>query len=242
MTNRILGVLGGMGPQASIRFYELLIQISIEKYGVKSNADFPHILLNNIPVPDLVVSQDDEEKGVCMVEEEARRLARAGATVLAMPCNTMHLYAERYKRAAGLPLLSIIEAVLEHVRQDGCKRIALLGSVTTMRSNLYTHPLRESGIDVFLPSENEQQQLGSIIHAVIAGRASQTEEDALHAIVTHLANAGCEAVILGCTELPLVATYISLPLPVYDSLKILALRCCKYLFTPASSPTQMSLC
>ncbi len=230
----ILGILGGMGPQASQHFYRLLIECSVKDHGAVSNADFPHLLIDSIPVPDLVTSQEEREQGLRMVEQEAERLSKAGATLLAMPCNTMHLYADRYERAAGMPLLSMVDAVVAEVRKDGCKRVGLLGSVTTMRSDLYTAPLRGYGIDVLLPDATEQAVLGSSIHSVIAGRAGEPERVHLSSVVESLVSQGCEAVILGCTELPLLAKDLPLPITVYDSLRILAKCCCASLYPSPS--------
>ncbi len=223
---KILGVLGGMGPQASIHFYDLLIRISIKKYGVQKNADFPHILIDNIPVPDLVKSKEDENKTVAIVEEEARRLGRAGAEVLAMPCNTMHLYVERFQQASSLPFISMIDAVLKKVETDKIKKVGLLGSMTTMKSTLYTNPLRKKGIEIVLPDEQNQKIIGDLIHTVIASEHGDTERIALKKIIQQLKKDGAEGIILGCTELPLLAKDIQSDVPLYDSLTILAEECC----------------
>lgn len=228
---KILGVLGGMGPQASIRFYDLLIKISIEKYGVEKNADFPHVLIDNIPVPDLVMSKDNEEKTVEIVENEARRLAKAGASVLVLACNTMHLYKDRIAQAGGIPFLSMVDSVVEKVTNDRIQKIGLLGTITTMRSGLYTDPLQKANIEVILPSEEDQNRTGALIHAVIAGNINTKEQDALSNIMEQLSRNGAEAIILGCTELPLLIQK-TIAMPIYDSLKILADCACKEICAP----------
>ena len=223
---KIIGVLGGMGPQATLYFYELLIQTMLEKHGIEKNADFFHILIDSIPVPDLVRSRAEEEKTVEIVAEEAKRLKAAGASFLVMPCNTMHLYADRLATAAEIPLHSMVESVLTRVRQDKRKRIGLLGSLTTMKSKLYLHPLEKLGIEVVLPAESQREGIANLIHATIAGKAGQKEENTLLHIIQELQKDGAQAVILGCTELPLLARSIQSPIPVYNSLEILAEEAC----------------
>lgn len=227
---KILGVLGGMGPQASVHFYDLLIRTSIKKYGVRKNADFPHILIDNIPVPDLVKSKEDEERTVAIVEEEAQRLKKAGADFLALPCNTMHLYVDRIQQAANLPFISMIEAVVGSVEADGRKKIGLLGSVTTMKSRLYSDLLERKGIKMILPDEETQEVIGSVIHAVIASEYGEAERYSLGEAIEQLASQGAEGVILGCTELPIVADEIQMQTPIYNSLQILAEECCAKIF------------
>lgn len=228
---KILGVLGGMGPQASVHFYDLLIRTSIKQYNVKKNADFPHILLDNIPVPDLVKSKEDEERTVAIVEEEARRLKEAGADFLALPCNTMHLYSDRIQRAAGLPFISMIDAVVGRVVADGRKKVGLLGSVTTMQSRLYADPLVQRNVEILFPDEETQEVIGSAIHAVIASDYGEAERYCLENAVDQLASQGAEGVILGCTELPLLAEGTQTHIPLYNSLQILAEACCSELFS-----------
>lgn len=230
----LLGILGGMGPLASSRFYELLIQICTQRFGVTKNSDFPHLLLDSIPVPDLVRSQDDAAIAIQMIEEEAQRLVRAGATFLAMTCNTMHLYEDRIREAVDVPFLSMIAAVTECVRNDGRKRIGLLGSITTMQSPLYRSPLEQSGIEMLVPTEADQETLGTLIHTVIAGHVREPEQKQLHAQIVALARRGCDAVILGCTELPLLVDQERTSIPLYDSLQILAEECAGMCFTDLS--------
>lgn len=232
----ILGILGGMGPLASSRFYELFIQISVERFSVTKNVDFPHLLLDSIPVPDLVRSQDDAEVAVQMIEEEAQRLVRAGAMLLAMTCNTMHLYEDRIREAVDVPFLSMIAAVTECVRNDGRKRIGLLGSMTTMQSTLYRSPLERSGIEVLVPADSGQEKLGTLIHAVIAGHVGESERKQLRTQINALMSRGCDAVILGCTELPLLIRQKDVSIPLYDSLQILAGRCAEECFSRENNP------
>ncbi len=226
---KILGILGGMGPQASIRLYDLIIKKSIQDFCIQKNADMPHILLDNISVPDLVLSRKDEEKTIRIVEKEARRLSKAGATMLALACNTMHLYQDRIQSAAGIPFLSIIDAVVKKVLSSGIKKVGLVGSVTTMRSDLYRKPLEAAGIEVLVPPYTDQDRIGKLIHEIIAGENGRKERDEFADILARLHDTGAEGVILGCTELPFLVDKKT-AIPLFDSLEILSESICKKLF------------
>ncbi len=226
----ILGILGGMGPLASSRFYEIFIRMCIERHLSVKNSDFPHLLIDNIPVPDLVSSQKDAAIAVDMIAKEARRLVRAGATVLAMTCNTMHLYEKQIRCAVPAPLISMIEAVVQKVGSERKTQIGLLGSITTMQSDLYKEPLAQRGIAVRVPSSEKQAAIGSLIHRVIAGYTGAQERAQLISCMEDLMAEGCEAILLGCTELPLLRDDSMTDIPLYDSLSILAEKCCDYCF------------
>lgn len=232
MANHILGILGGMGPQASAKFYQTLIDICLHDYKIERNGDFPHILLDNIPVPDLVRSKKDEEFTSNMVADEALRLKNAGATMLAMPCNTMHLYADMIEEKSGLSLVSMVDAVVEKVAADGLRKVGLIGTQTTMKSRLYLDPLEAKGIQAILPNEEDQETVGQLIHAVIAGKIFVRETESFLEIVDRLRKEGAEGIILGCTELPFLLPFVSedSSLPLYDSPAILAKEVCKQLF------------
>lgn len=230
-----LGILGGMGPHAGLRFCELLLQLSIDCYGAKRNADFPHFLLSNLPVPDLICSREDEELTVAMVEAEAKRLEVAGAELIVLACNTMHLFQDRFQQATCARFISLIDAVMHNVQRDGRKTVGLLGSMTTMQSDLYSEPLHQAGIELVLPSATEQQELSGCIQTIIAHRSSDRDQAFLRHLIESLHQQGAEAVILGCTELPQIFKPNSVAVPVYDSLRILAeAACAEMYFSPAS--------
>lgn len=230
-----LGILGGMGPHAGLRFCEILLQLSIERYHAQRNADFPHFLLSNLPVPDLISSREDEELTVAMVEAEAKRLEVAGADLIVLACNTMHLFESRFRQATDARFISLIDAVMRNVQRDGRKMVGLLGSMTTMQSDLYSAPLHRAGIELVLPSLTEQQELNRCIQAIIAHRSSDRDRGLLHYLIESLHKKGAEAVILGCTELPQIFMPSSVHVPVYDSLRILAeAACAEMYFSPAS--------
>lgn len=225
-----LGVLGGMGPQASMRFYERAIAISTEQYGADANHKFPHMLISNIPVPDLISSQEDEERTVAMVEEEARLLKNAGAELFAIPCNTMHLYIGRFRDATQSVFLSMIDEVVERVVSDRHKKIGVMGTQTTMRTGLYNEPLRVKGIETILPTETQQERIVEVIRRYIAGLLTQQDQADVNDVILSLADKGATAVVLGCTELPLAVDHDKSSLPLYDSLQILAEAACREMY------------
>ncbi|OGJ60166.1 hypothetical protein A2635_02195 [Candidatus Peribacteria bacterium RIFCSPHIGHO2_01_FULL_51_9] len=227
---KTLGVIGGMGPQASIRFLDLVIRCCTEKFGVRENDQFPRIIMSNLPAPDLIANRKKEKEAARMLTEEAQKLERAGADFLVMTCNTMHLLADCCTSTTSIPFLSIIDTVVKRAGNDGIKRIGLLGSLTTMTSDLYLKPLRKAGIEVVTPSATDRMRVVACIKNVIAGQATRREEKIMQGIIRTLEKKGCEAVILGCTELPLIVNRDIVKIPILDSLELLADAACEEIF------------
>lgn len=228
---KTVGVIGGMGPQATIRFYQRMIAISQQRFGASRNADFPHMLLSNLPVPDLVTNRRAEQQAVDMVLDEARALERANADFLVLACNTMHLFTEQIRQAVAIPFLSMIDLVTERLVADGMKKVAVLGSITTLTSELYARPLYAANIDVVMPSPDTHFSIGNSILRIIANQ--QTEEDTVffcQLIATMKQEQEVQGVVLGCTELPLILPSSVCGLPLYSSLDILAESVCAKIY------------
>jgi aspartate racemase len=228
---KTLGVIGGMGPQASIQFLDLVVQRCTKDFGVCKNDEFPRMLLSSLPAPDIIENRNSEKRAGEMLAEESRRLEQAGADFLVMTCNTMHVLAECCVSSVSIPFVSIIETVVSQAKEEGITKIGLLGSRTTMTSDLYVSPLNTQGIEVLVPKERQQEEVVRCILSTIAGTAGDRERQSLKEEVENLSSAGAEAVILGCTELPLLIDQTMTNIPLLDSLQLLADASCREIFT-----------
>ncbi len=227
---KTLGIIGGMGPQASIRFMELVIQKCTNDFGIQKNEEFPRILLSNLPAPDIISDRSRETDAGSMIRQEALCLENAGADFLVMTCNTMHLLKKQITENVSIPFLSIIDTVVQHVVLKQIKCVGLLGSITTMTSDLYIAPLTDAGINVIIPGANDRAIVGNCIMSVIAGTSSIEDSLAIQSIIRKLERNGTGSVILGCTELPLLIRQNMTPVPILDSLDLLADASCREIF------------
>lgn len=204
MSKKILGVLGGMGPQASARFYNLVIE-EARKRGATRNEDYPHLLIDNIPVPDFISDAARQDDALLMMEQELLRLEGAGVALMGIACNTMHLHIERFRNTIRVPIISMVDEVIKRVKRDQRTCVGVLGTPTTIATGLYSRPLVEAGLEVRLPSSASQCETETIIRDVIAGRDFSELQEKLCRIALELVEQGVDAIVLGCTELPLVA-------------------------------------
>lgn len=217
MDNPII-ILGGMGPQASLRLHQLLLKKSGPFHGPNPD-DFPAILHASIPVPDFIASSDKYEAAVAMVAQLCTQLPLNAAGVIGMACNTAHLMVDHLP-LDGTDFVSMVEAVAREISTQQSKRVGLLASPYTIKTGLYARALQEHSINVVEPSTAEQGELHTIISSVIAGVDVASLRERLSRIAKSLQANGADCILLGCTELPLVG--VDSNLPKIDSLEVLA--------------------
>lgn len=211
--SKILGILGGMGPAATVAFLERLQALTPAK------ADEEHIRVIADINPHVPNRHTQPEAAGQTLGEMALRLRQAGATVLAMPCNTAHAHAEAI-RAAGLPFIDMIAATTEAAKASGATRIGVLA--TPGGEALYDRALRAAGLEpVVLGGEDRQ----AFMDTVFAVKAGERPREAMRRLADVLIASGAQAVIAGCTEVPLLLAAGDIRVALVDSSEVLARAC-----------------
>src|SRR6185437_6903357 len=166
---KAIGVLGGMGPEASEYLYKTLIALSINYFGAKNNDDFPEIVLQSVPVPDFISDEKSKEKALTMLLERTKALNNLDLSCLSIACNTAHLLLPELQKVSRIPFISMIDEVVHQVKKDGIQTIGIVGSPTTLTSKLYQSKLEQQNITCVLPTKTQLMSLEKIIRNVIAG-------------------------------------------------------------------------
>jgi aspartate racemase len=220
MSERIIGILGGMGPEATVELLRRLLAAT----PAECDQDHIHVLIDNNPkIPDRTAAiLKGGESPLPMMIEGARTLERAGAHVLVIPCNTAHHWLADLQKAASIPIIDMINetASLIAAHRLPLREIGLLATAGTLHTGLYQNALRKEGVEVLTPSTKEEHQIMDAIHRIKAG--DHTVKDDVVAVAHHLMDEGAEGIILGCTELSLVVEEGDLSCPLFDPLSILA--------------------
>jgi aspartate racemase len=212
---RVLGVLGGMGPAATLDFLAKLQAAT----PAARDQDHIRVLMDlNPQVPDRNVG--DGAAGPVLAAM-AVRLRDAGAEVLAMPCNTAHLHAEEIRQASALPLLDLIDMAI--AATGGARRIGVLG--TRLALDLYRDRLTEAGLEPVLPTDEAQDAFMAVLYRIKAGETGPAVHALMAACAGGLEQQGAHAVIAGCTEVPLVLSPGDLAVPLIDGSAELAKAC-----------------
>ncbi|HSW98674.1 MAG TPA: amino acid racemase [Candidatus Saccharimonadales bacterium] len=214
-------ILGGMGPQASIRFQQLLIEKSMAFHS-GDNDQFPYIVHLSIPVTDFISGESARHAAAQTLNQLAPLVKALHPGQVALACNTAHLLATEVEMLQQPPFVSMLEVVAQKIQQDNRKTIGLMASPTTIRTRLYTNILAGLGVRVLEPTAAQQAALEAAIRAVIARTAGQQEQATLTAVGQSLAARGAEALLLGCTELPLLFNMADALVPTYDCLDMYA--------------------
>lgn len=220
-----LGVLGGMGPMASAWFMVRLTALA--QAGVDQE-HIPTILWSDPRVPDRTAHYFGHGADPWpWLEHGLRALRSAGATAVAIPCNTAHLWYERMAAATDLPILHIVDAVVHDLLRQGVRAgtVGLLGTEATLQSGLYQSALANRGyVHIELTAEEQAQWPSRAIALVKANKIDEALAPAVQAVKL-LQSRGAQAVVLGCTELPIAlpaAHRSAFQMPIADSIDALA--------------------
>ena len=214
---KTLGVLGGMGPAATLDFLAKL-QAATPAGG---DQDHLRVLVDiNPQVPD---RNDPGNEPGPVLAAMAVGLRDAGAQVLAIACNTAHAYAGDVQAASGLPLVNMIEIACQTARAAGASRVGILA--TGLALVLYSDRLTGMGLEPVALSKAKQEWFMSLLYRIKGGDLGDEVQDEMAAVAQSLAEAGAEAIIAGCTEVPLVLGADDLDIRLIDAGQVLAERC-----------------
>lgn len=199
-----IGILGGMGPQASARLYDLLVEDTKAFTPDAVDADYPEIVLLNVPVPNFISKQDKLVEAREMLVERTKLLERAGCTVNGIACNTAHILLPELQAVTKVPFLSVPKLVAENLQFRGFKKAGLLATPTTLKSRLYDDALPGT-IELVRPSLSIARQVEGLIYKQLVGSLTLSDRQNFVGIVESFRRTeSLDVVILGCTELPLV--------------------------------------
>lgn len=219
---KTIGILGGMGPEASAELYSKIIKLCQKKYNAKLDEDYPPMIIYNLPAPQMIDDLRNKDKLFFALIDGVKKLENAGADFIVIACNTVHYFLPDLQKNVSIPILSIIEEVAGLLVKNKIKKIGLLATITTIKQKIYENRLREFGISIIVPDEQSQRKVLSIIRKTIAGKSTERDRLFLKSLIEKLKSKGAQAIVLGCTELPLVISQKDSPIPLVDTLQILA--------------------
>ena len=219
-----LGVLGGMGPQATNTFYQFVID------RTDARTDQEHVdalILSDSGMPDrtaaILGGEAEREAVYRRLLSGARLLEQAGCTCIAVPCNTSHFFLDRVQEQIGIPIIHMIRETARLLASRGLKRPGILATDGTIRTELYQKEFSAAGIEAVIPSPEAQKLVMSLIYNDIkAGRDGDPQKFA--AIHENLLAQGCDCGVLACTELSVFADKHHLPHFYTDSMAVLSER------------------
>jgi len=219
---RTIGILGGMGPEATARLFERIIALT----PAQKDQDHLPVQICNLPqIPDRTAAiQGRGESPVPLASQGLQRLAASGADFIAIPCNSIHHFFTELQASVQIPILHLIDEVLRAVLQrwPEARRFGLLATDGIIQSGIYQNFFAAKQCEIIAPDAGRQKEVMAAIYAIKAGQ--KKFRDAL-AAGRDLVERRALGIILGCTELGLVQNYLAKDLPVIDSIEVLAQAC-----------------
>ncbi|MHA2940118.1 cysteate racemase [Vibrio sp. RC27] len=226
--NKKLGILGGMGPMATVDFVRRIV----DKSPANSDQEhIPMIISNNPTIPDrtrCILEQGEDPLEV--LKNNLASLTDSGATKVVIPCNTAHYWLDKLS-ITNASFISIIDTVTNEAIRRQMKCIGILATNATIKTHIYADAIRENNMEVLTPTEAEQNQVMEGIYAVKSGDVEKGRQ-LMEPIFDSLIARGADGVILGCTEIPLAFNSLSSDKKEksLDSLDLLADQCVQYYY------------
>ncbi len=218
---RIPGILGGMGPEATI---DLMQKIIMHTPAIDDIDHIRCIVDNNPKIPSriqAILAGDGENPGPVMADM-AKRLEKWGADFIVIPCNTAHEYYSYVAEAVNIPVVHLIDLVVDAVIQydNTVQSVGILGSNTIIKTRIYTNRFARRGVQAVYPDDEMQQKLFLIIRRVKKGETGNEIRAEFKTIAHHLIAKGVKSLVLGCTELGIISE--NMDIQCFDAADVLA--------------------
>jgi aspartate racemase len=225
MREKTIGILGGMGPEATLNCFAKIIKNT----PAKTDQEHLRVIIDSNPkVPDRTAAIIAEgESPVPILVAGCRTLQQAGADFIIIPCVSAHFFLDEIQKQINVAILSIFDAVTEAIISDHpqIKTVGLMATSGTISGGLFQKRLADGGIETIVPDENHQSKVMAAIYDIKNSQPvrSKTEITSdLVATAESLISKGARGIVAGCTEIPLVLRQNHLPVPYFDALTILA--------------------
>lgn len=226
MAEKIIGILGGMGPEATIDLFTKIVKGT----KVKKDQDHLRILIDNNPkIPDRTLAiQGKGPNPLPQLIQSAKLLEKAGADFILIPCVTAHYYYESLQGKVKIPILHIVRETVHNIKKrlKGVRKIGLIATTGTIQTGLFQKALSAIGIDTILVDPLVQKNW--VMEAIYGEKGikavgpSESSQYLIFEASQRLLRQGAQAIIAGCTEIPLVLKERDLPVPVIDPVSLLA--------------------
>lgn len=218
---RKLGLVGGMGPESTIPYYHDIV------YGVQERVGknyFPNLTVESVNVFDVLrlCGEQKYDELTDYLFQAINNLAKSGADFAALSANTPHIVFDKLQELSPIPLISIVESACKEAEKRDLKKIGLLGTVFTMTEDFFKQPFSRKDIEIVVPCDTEMDYVNQKISSELEhGIIKKDTLESFTKIISRMqAEENIEAIVLGCTELPLLLNDKNSPVPCLDTMQI----------------------
>lgn len=217
---KTVGIIGGLGPETTSEFYLDIIFSCYEK----TKQARPGIIISSVPLPyaleeDLITKNTGSERLIPFLIKEAKRLEKAGADFIVMPCNSLHIFIEDIKNAVHIPVFSIIEETVKFLKKNNFKKVGIVSTSATIKNKLYETAFEKNKISYVTPNEFQQAKMGKFILNLVKGQQNNRDREDLIEIINDFEKEHVDCVALACTDLQLLIPKHP-RIKIFDTMKI----------------------
>lgn len=217
---KIIGIVGGVSSESSTEYYRLINREVRLRLGAGHSAELVMYSLDFQPIAQLQLQQRWRELADVLIGA-ITRLERAGAEFVILASNTLHVVSDLVQPSIQIPLLHIADAAAQEIHRSGISTVGLLGTRAVMEQSFYKQNFRVHGITSLVPGEEEREFVHHLIYDELClGKLIPESREKLRTIILGLQRAGAEAVVLACTELPLLIRSEDTPVKLFDTMTL----------------------
>lgn len=214
---KTIGLIGGMSWESTITYYEVINTLVKERLGGFHSAK---IMMYSVDFHELEVNMEtgNWNGNADILTKAAVNLENAGADFILICTNTMHKLVSQIREQLHIPILHIAEATADALKAQNIKKAILLGTRFTMEQDFVRNVIRDCGIDVLIPNDEERYRINDIIfNELCLGKILPESKAYYLSVIDRLVQEGGEAAILGCTEIGLLINQIDTATPLFDT-------------------------
>lgn len=218
---KTIGILGGMSWESTLSYYKTINETTKQKLGKLHSAKIAMVSVDFEPIETLQ-HQGNWDETAKILSNEAKNIQNAGADFLIIATNTMHKVVPQIEEVIEIPILHIADATGQALKNDKIKNVGLLGTAFTMEQDFYKQRLSHNfDLNVNIPSVEDRAIVHRIIYEELClGMITEESKKEYIRIINALVQQGCEAIILGCTEIGLLVEQKDVSVPLYDTADI----------------------
>lgn len=213
-----IGLVGGLGPASTIDYYTGLIDKTQREKG---QTVYPEIVIDsvNMTLHDRALVEKDYDRLADYLIESIENLRAAGAEIAAITANTEHIIWDMVCQRFTLPVVSVVDATINEIKKNGYKRVLVFGTVFTLKSGLYDNALEKNEINAIIPTDNDAEQIGNLIYPNLENGIviPEDRQKLIDIAEQYIAKYNADAMLLGCTELPLAIKPGDVSVPVLNT-------------------------
>jgi len=201
---KTIGLIGGITPQSTILYYQILNDLANKEFGGNHSCK---TIIHSLDFGKIskLQSQDDWDTLDEIMKDAGKSLEKAGADLIIICANTMHLSIDAVRSVVTIPVIHIAEATAEKIKEKKINRVALLGTKYTMEKDFFKDILLSNNIEVIIPDLEQREKIHDVIYSELSkGVLNNASKQIYLQIIDKLIANGAKGVILGCTEIPLL--------------------------------------